>query len=155
MLLRHALGDIVRSRRQALGLTLRDVARTGQISLPYLSEVERGRKEASSEIIQAICGVLRLDLAELLLDAAVLVNQSAAGSTVESGTLNPQLKPTVRETVGPVVRPLARPMALGQANAPVRPVVSLTDLSRTETGIEAHDTSARVALGPTEFTLAA
>lgn len=78
MLLRHALGEIVRRRRQALGLTLRDVARDGRISLPYLSEVERGRKEASSEIIQAICGVLRLDLAELLLDAAVLVNQPVA-----------------------------------------------------------------------------
>lgn len=116
MLLRHALGEIVRRRRQALGLTLRDVARDGRISLPYLSEVERGRKEASSEIIQAICGVLRLDLAELLLDAAVLVNQPVA--TNQPAAAN---RPAIAATRLPETR-----LTLSRGPHTVRPVANLT-----------------------------
>lgn len=70
MLLRHAIGHVLRSRRMLLGRTLRDVARDSQVSLPYLSEIERGRKEPSSEIVEAVCAVLRLDVDELLLEAA-------------------------------------------------------------------------------------
>ena len=53
-LLREALGDALRSERRARGRTLRDVAKASQVSLAYLSEIERGQKEASSEIIASV-----------------------------------------------------------------------------------------------------
>ncbi len=65
-LLRTMLGDVLRRTRQEQGRTLSDVARSARISMQYLSELERGRKEASSEILAALCGALRLDLSELL-----------------------------------------------------------------------------------------
>ena len=60
------LGDVLRRTRLEQGRTLADVARAARVSMPYLSEVERGRKEASSEVLAAICDALRLELAELL-----------------------------------------------------------------------------------------
>lgn len=65
-LLRTMVGDVLRRTRLAQRRTLADVARAARISMPYLSELERGRKEASSEILAAICDALRLDLADLL-----------------------------------------------------------------------------------------
>jgi transcriptional regulator with XRE-family HTH domain len=66
-LLRIMVGDVLRRTRLEQGRTLRDVARSARISMQYLSELERGRKEASSEILAALCAALRLDLAELLV----------------------------------------------------------------------------------------
>ena len=65
-LLRTMLGDVLRRTRLDQGRTLADVARTARVSMPYLSEVERGRKEASSEVLAAICDALYIDLADLL-----------------------------------------------------------------------------------------
>ncbi len=65
-LLRTMLGDVLRRTRLEQGRTLADVARSARVSMPYLSEVERGRKEASSEVLAAICDSLRIDLADLL-----------------------------------------------------------------------------------------
>jgi transcriptional regulator with XRE-family HTH domain len=67
-LLRTMLGDALRRTRQEQGRTLADVARVARVSMPYLSEVERGRKEASSEVLAAICDSLGIDLAELLAE---------------------------------------------------------------------------------------
>lgn len=65
-LLRTLLGDVLRRTRLDQGRTLADVARDARVSMPYLSEVERGRKEASSEVLASICGALRIGLADLL-----------------------------------------------------------------------------------------
>ena len=65
-LLRTMIGDVLRRTRQAQGRTLADVSRAARVSVPYLSELERGRKEASSEVLAAICDALRIDLSELL-----------------------------------------------------------------------------------------
>jgi len=65
-LLRHMVGDVLRRTRVQQGRTLSDVARAARVSLPYLSELERGRKEASSEILAAICDALRIELSDLL-----------------------------------------------------------------------------------------
>jgi transcriptional regulator with XRE-family HTH domain len=65
-LLRTMVGDVLRRTRLEQGRTLSDVARSARISMQYLSELERGRKEASSEILAALCAALRLDLSELL-----------------------------------------------------------------------------------------
>ncbi len=55
IVLRHVIGDELRRRRQDQGRTLRDVSAAAAVSLGYLSEVERGQKEASSELLAAIC----------------------------------------------------------------------------------------------------
>ena len=69
MLLRGLIGSVLRRVRLAQGRTLRDVADAARVSVPYLSEVERGRKEPSSELLAAICTALDLQLADLLDEA--------------------------------------------------------------------------------------
>jgi len=66
MLLRNALGETLRDARNAQNRTLRDVSTAANVSLGYLSEVERGRKEASSELLASICDALDLELSDLL-----------------------------------------------------------------------------------------
>jgi hypothetical protein len=63
---RDLVGDVLRRERLAQQRTLKDVADAARISLPYLSEVERGRKEASSEVLAAAAHALGLGLGELL-----------------------------------------------------------------------------------------
>ena len=70
VLLREAVGERLRRARTAQSRTLRDVSRAARVSLGYLSEVERGRKEASSELLASICGALDLPLPELLVTVA-------------------------------------------------------------------------------------
>jgi transcriptional regulator with XRE-family HTH domain len=65
-LLRTMVGDVLRRTRREQGRTLADVAGAARVSMPYLSEVERGRKEASSEVLAAICESLGIDLSDLL-----------------------------------------------------------------------------------------
>ena len=65
-LLRLHLGEVLRAHRERQHRTLRDVSASARVSLGYLSEIERGRKEPSSEILAAICRALGLDLADLL-----------------------------------------------------------------------------------------
>jgi transcriptional regulator with XRE-family HTH domain len=66
VLLREAIGDRLRHARTNQQRTLREVSRAARVSLGYLSEVERGRKEASSELLSAICDALELPLSQLL-----------------------------------------------------------------------------------------
>src|SRR6201991_1731208 len=68
-LLREGIGDVLRRARTDQGRTLREVSDTARVSLGYLSEVERGRKEASSELLSAICDALDVSLSQLLVEA--------------------------------------------------------------------------------------
>lgn len=68
LLLREAIGDTLRRTRTSQERTLREVSSSAQVSLGYLSEVERGRKEASSELLAAICRALDVPVSELLFD---------------------------------------------------------------------------------------
>jgi transcriptional regulator with XRE-family HTH domain len=70
LLLREAIGGTIRRARTERRRTLRDVSRDARVSLGYLSEVERGRKEPSSELLAAICEALELPLPELLDEVA-------------------------------------------------------------------------------------
>jgi transcriptional regulator with XRE-family HTH domain len=90
-LLREVLGDVLRQARVAQGRTLRQVSDSARVSLGYLSEVERGRKEASSELLSAICDALDVPLSQLLTDASeqLTVRESAqAPSVADSPTAN-------------------------------------------------------------------
>jgi ribosome-binding protein aMBF1 (putative translation factor) len=66
---RDLVGDVLRRERLAQERTLKDVADAARISMPYLSEVERGRKEASSEVLAAAARALGLSLGDLLARA--------------------------------------------------------------------------------------
>jgi transcriptional regulator with XRE-family HTH domain len=68
-LLREVLGDVLRRARTKQHRTLREVSDAARVSLGYLSEVERGRKEASSELLSAICAALDVPLSQLLVEA--------------------------------------------------------------------------------------
>ncbi|WP_432129758.1 helix-turn-helix domain-containing protein [Streptomyces tendae] len=66
---RDLVGDVLRRERLEQERTLKEVAEAARISMPYLSEVERGRKEASSEVLAAAAGALGLGLGDLLARA--------------------------------------------------------------------------------------
>ena len=78
ILLRTHIGSSLRAARIEQGRTLRDVAKCAKVSLGYLSEVERGHKEASSELLNAICSALDLSLSTILLDVATVVRAQEA-----------------------------------------------------------------------------
>ena len=69
-LLRTHIGSTLRAARISQDRTLREVAKSARVSLGYLSEVERGQKEASSELLNSICAALNLSLASILSDVA-------------------------------------------------------------------------------------
>ena len=70
VLLRHLLGDALRRLRLRQGRTLREVSASARVSLGYLSEVERGQKEASSELLAAICSALGTPLSQVLREVS-------------------------------------------------------------------------------------
>jgi transcriptional regulator with XRE-family HTH domain len=81
ILLRSHIGSALRSSRIAQGRTLRDVAKSARVSLGYLSEVERGQKEASSELLNSICSALDISIGEVLLSVSAQIR------TLEAPTL--------------------------------------------------------------------
>lgn len=88
ILLRRLLGDVLRRQRQRQGRTLREVSSSARVSLGYLSEVERGQKEASSELLAAICDALDVRMSELMREvsdelALAELAQSAAATPSE------------------------------------------------------------------------
>ena len=94
-LLREAIGDVLRGARTAQGRTLREVSDSARVSLGYLSEVERGRKEASSELLGAICSALDVRLSAVLFDAGealarqecmVAPQAGASAAHIDAGT---------------------------------------------------------------------
>ena len=86
-LLREVIGDVLRRARTSQGRTLREVSDSARVSLGYLSEVERGRKEASSELLTAICGALEVPLSEVLTDAGErMAREEHTGATIDVNT---------------------------------------------------------------------
>jgi transcriptional regulator with XRE-family HTH domain len=100
-LLREVLGDVLRQARITQGRTLRQVSDAARVSLGYLSEVERGRKEASSELLSAICDALDVPLSQLLIDAGErLGRQEHAGATMPSAA---NIDASTKVVIPPVV----------------------------------------------------
>ncbi|MFI6369386.1 helix-turn-helix domain-containing protein [Streptomyces sp. NPDC050546] len=89
---RDLVGDVLRRERLAQERTLKDVAGEARISMPYLSEVERGRKEASSEVLAAAARALGLSLSDLLSRTQgelTRVTSRYAGSASRRGAATP------------------------------------------------------------------
>ena len=91
MLLRNALGETLRDARNRQNRTLRDVSTAANVSLGYLSEVERGRKEASSELLASICDALDLELSDLLDSVSRTIRTDAPAD--KSGVITNSVKP--------------------------------------------------------------
>jgi transcriptional regulator with XRE-family HTH domain len=96
-LVREVIGDVLRRVRTSQGRTLREVSDSARVSLGYLSEVERGRKEPSSELLNAICDALEVPLSEVLMgagermaheerDARTVPGTGASGATIDAST---------------------------------------------------------------------
>jgi len=85
VLFRRLLGDVLRGKRLHRGMTLRQVSAEARVSLGYISEIERGQKEASSELLASLCAALDVPLSEVLRDVSSLValEETAAAPTPE------------------------------------------------------------------------
>ena len=87
MLFRRQLGDVLRGERMRRGMTLRELSSEARISLGYISEIERGQKEASSELLASLCEALDVQLSQVLREVsdtvAVEERRIAAESVVE------------------------------------------------------------------------
>src|SRR6218665_266277 len=70
VVLRREIGDVLRDARQRQGRTLREVSSAARVSLGYLSEVERGQKEASSELLNSICEALDVPMSLVLREVS-------------------------------------------------------------------------------------
>ncbi len=73
VLFRRMLGDALRAQRMRRGMTLREVSAEARVSLGYISEIERGQKEASSELLASLCSALDLPLSVVLREVSDLV----------------------------------------------------------------------------------
>jgi transcriptional regulator with XRE-family HTH domain len=79
-LLRRVLGETLRGQRLRQRRTLREVSSAARVSLGYLSEIERGQKEASSELLRAICDALELRLSDLLREVSDSMRMAESGA---------------------------------------------------------------------------
>ncbi|MGY1712453.1 helix-turn-helix domain-containing protein [Geodermatophilus sp. SYSU D00758] len=115
-LLRTQLGSTLRGHRLRQRRTLRDVSGAARVSLGYLSEVERGQKEASSELLASICDALEVELADLLAEVSRELRHADGGVR----PLAPA-EPTVAEEAGAAVATAEEPaLALVGGPAPAR-----------------------------------
>lgn len=88
VLFRRRLGDVLRAQRTDRGMTLREVSAEARVSLGYISEIERGQKEASSELLSSLCAALDLPLSEVLrevADAVALEEVSLVATPISAG----------------------------------------------------------------------
>jgi len=98
--MRQFVGEVLRARRLAAGLTLRDVSARARVSLGYISEIERGQKEPSSELLAALTTALDVPLSQVLLDVSTLLaieegTALASVSSIAPGTPGVALSDTV------------------------------------------------------------
>src|SRR3978361_2368718 len=107
--LRQVVGETLRGMRLRQRRTLREVSSSARVSLGYLSEVERGQKEPSSELLAAICGALDVELSELfreVTDTLYRDEKLASRATLASSGAPSRLTPAPSGAAGPQGRSL-------------------------------------------------
>lgn len=120
VLLRHLLGDALRRLRLRQGRTLREVSASARVSLGYLSEVERGQKEASSELLAAICSALGAPLSQVLRE----VSDNFALAELQSEPVFAHVIEPPIEVSGVGHGPAVRPDGESGEELPVAPVAT-------------------------------
>ena len=122
-LLRTSLGNTLRGHRLSQSRTLRDVSGAARVSLGYLSEVERGQKEASSELLASICDALDVELADLLAEVSLELRVASGGAVrplaPTADAPAPESQPATEQSAA---EPVAEP-ALALVGAPARSAV--------------------------------
>lgn len=105
VLFRESLGDVLRGERVRQELTLRELSSDARVSLGYISEVERGQKEASSELLAALCEALGVPLSQVLREVSVQVAEGENAAFCAQSSLAPlnapHAAPTGLSTTGP------------------------------------------------------
>jgi transcriptional regulator with XRE-family HTH domain len=154
VLLRRVIGDALRARRQAQHRTLREVSTAANVSLGYLSEIERGQKEASSELLAAICEALGAALSEVLRDVSdsLAIDEDMRGVLVPVGAPDDSVSGAAEATPTAVPVPAAA-AAEGRPEAHLAPEPKLGD-----TKVSIADAKMSVAVhrdGPLKTTLRA
>ncbi|WP_030158079.1 helix-turn-helix domain-containing protein [Glycomyces sp. NRRL B-16210] len=109
VLLRELLGETLRRRRRAQKRTLRDVSKQANVSLGYLSEIERGHKEPSSELLASVCGALQVRLSEVLAEVSREVATHERGEEHAQGRHVAVLPPLPSEMRPSEMRPPEKP----------------------------------------------
>jgi transcriptional regulator with XRE-family HTH domain len=84
VLFRRQLGDVLRGERMRRGMTLRELSSEARISLGYISEIERGQKEASSELLSSLCEALEVPLSAVLREVSDTVATEEQRLTAEA-----------------------------------------------------------------------
>lgn len=92
--LRNEIGEVLRDARLTQGKTLRDISSGARVSLGYLSEVERGQKEASSELLASICDALDVPMSDILREVS---DRFAAAESLVAVPVMPSIPDTVPE----------------------------------------------------------
>jgi len=115
VLLRHLLGDALRRLRLRQGRTLREVSATARVSLGYLSEVERGRKEASSELLASICDALGAPLSQVLREVS---DGFALAELQNEPAFSLPLEPALAGDARPAEPVTEEPVPAGTSSAP-------------------------------------
>ncbi len=124
VLFRRLLGDVLRGARRQRGMTLRELSAEARVSLGYISEIERGQKEASSELLASICDALDVELADLLAEVSLEMRVAGAGGVRALGqpvpadaadAAVPAEQPAAEETAVPAAEP-----ALALVGGPAR-----------------------------------
>ena len=126
VLLRRLVGDVLRRHRLRQARTLREVSAAARVSLGYLSEVERGRKEASSELLAAICAALGVSLADLLREVSDDLALAERRTVAPIGFVQAAGKLPVSTVAGvaPLV-PARAPRTPAKVGRPVAPVAGI------------------------------
>jgi transcriptional regulator with XRE-family HTH domain len=137
VLLRQLLGDVLRRLRVRQGRTLREVSASARVSLGYLSEVERGRKEASSELLAAICAALDTPLSQVFREVSDnFALSELQNEPVLSGLREPVLRePGLRE---PALRMAADRLPVKRVSVEVPEAAESLDddLGRLDDGLD-------------------
>jgi transcriptional regulator with XRE-family HTH domain len=100
VLFRRLLGEVLRGQRMQRGMTLREVSAEARVSLGYISEIERGQKEASSELLASLCSALDVPLSIVLRDVSDAIALEEAALMLEATPISTQISaPRGREVV--------------------------------------------------------
>jgi transcriptional regulator with XRE-family HTH domain len=152
VLLRRVIGDALRARRQAQHRTLREVSTAANVSLGYLSEIERGQKEASSELLAAICEALGAALSEVLRDVSeklatseevmvpVAARPASAPAVAPAAAPEPEPVPAAASagSSGPEARVAAGGPSAPEARMAVQPAASIVALAGRKLNVAVH-----------------
>jgi transcriptional regulator with XRE-family HTH domain len=93
VLFRRRLGEVLRGQRMQRGMTLREVSAGARVSLGYISEIERGQKEASSELLASLCAALEIPLSDVLRDVSDAVALEETAMSLQTPMMKANRRP--------------------------------------------------------------